>query len=331
MKQQDDLSKLKEPIFSRKKSLLTVGEYAARQGVSAGVVQEAAKLGVVQVRKHKHKTFIVDLPLDAYKIAKEPDLPPFEEIDPEFCANKIAELVNRICQPDNFAPPLADDSIHKVETEINDRQEIKSIPSPRFLASPRVSREAGRRAKARAGDWPVETLDLSLLAEEANELSDNRDINDHQLSRFRVPILRNIIESITSVSPSKIFFTLMTITFAVSISAYIWSSNDRKIQQQKLRGAYENISNLMTKYDDARQQAKIYELDMNNWQSEAQQAEKAITDYKAELESTKQSLSEARKDLQNTQRYNTDTLRKLNDQISKIRSQVPGPYNRPVE
>ncbi len=320
MEQRDDLSKLKEPIFSRKKSLLTVGQYAARQGVSSGVVQEAAKLGVVQVRKHKDKTFIVDLPLDAYKIAKETDSPPFEDI----------------------APPLADDSIHKVdstlrqslvqagsgqvETEIDDRQEIKSIPR-----TARVHSLPKEEPLQQWQDWPIETLDLNLLAKEENKLFDNRDINNRQLGRFRIPILRNIIESITSISPSKAFFTLMTITFAVSISAYIWTSNDRKIQQQKLRGAYENISNLMTKYENVRQQARMYELDMNNWQSEAQRTEKAMTDYKTELESVKRSLYEARRDLQSTQRYNTDTLRKLNDQISKIRSQVPGPSSRPIE
>ena len=78
MEQQNSLNKLNEPIFSRKKSLLTVGQYAARQGVSAGVVQECARLGVVQVRKHKNKTFIVDLPLDTYKIIKQQDSPSSE-------------------------------------------------------------------------------------------------------------------------------------------------------------------------------------------------------------------------------------------------------------
>ncbi|OHB59416.1 MAG: hypothetical protein A2173_11860 [Planctomycetes bacterium RBG_13_44_8b] len=334
MEQQDDFGKLKEPIFSRKKSLLTVGQYAARQGVSAGVVQEAAKLGVVQVRKHKHKTFIVDLPLDAYKIAKEPDSSVIsdegcltaEETEPEFCTDKITELVNRICQPAESAPPSADNSAHKVETKIDGQQEIKSTPRPAHSHSP-----AKDSPLEQWSGWPVERLDLSLLAEDANELSDNRDIDDRQMGSFRVPLLRNITESVTSISLSKVIFAFMTIAFAVSISAYIWSSNDRKIQQQKLRSSYENINNLMTKYDNAMQQARIYELDMNNWQTEAKQAEKTLTEYKTELESIKQSLYDARKDLQNTQQYNTDMLKKLNEQISKIRSQASGTSARPIE
>ena len=91
----------KEPIFSRKKNLLSVGQYASRQGVSTGIVQEAARLGVVQVRKHKDKTFIVDLPLDTYKMLKQPDWGNSDGVDTTVGANKISELVNRIFQSDS--------------------------------------------------------------------------------------------------------------------------------------------------------------------------------------------------------------------------------------
>jgi hypothetical protein len=326
MEQQGGLSKLKEPIFSRKKSLLTVNQYAARQGVSAGVVQEAAKLGVVQVRKHKNKTFIVDLPLDVYKITKHPDSPPSEEIDTESCTNKITELVNRIFQSDNETQLLPADFRHKVETGIDSQRQIQQIPQ----AAPRHS-PAKAAPLQQWNDRSAEILDLNLFAEETNELADNKDINEHALSRFRIPLLRNITESIRSISVWKILLILMTAAFAISISTYVWASIDRKIQQQKLRDAYESIGNLMTKYEDARQKARLYELDITNWRSEAERSEKALIDYKAELQNVKKSLDEARRDLQSTQQYNMETLRTLNDQISKIRSQVPNLGSQPIE
>ncbi|MBN1786944.1 MAG: hypothetical protein JW806_00950 [Sedimentisphaerales bacterium] len=353
---QDDLSKLNKPIFSSKKSLLTVDQYAARQGVSKGIVQEAARLGVVQVRKHKDKTFIVDLPLNVNEIAREPDNAVIEDFDADFCTDKITELVNRICKSDNSALPLTnestnvdlinindetidldDETIFDVDAQIDQDQEIvpvtpeqiqetEPIFEPEPLAEPQPSESvsyAEDEFLQNWNDWPVEPLDLTLLAESENEISDNSDIDDHELGRFRVPVLRNIIESISAVSPSRALFTFMIITFAVSISAFIWVSNDRKMQQQKLRTAYENITNLMTKYENTKQQARLFELDMDNWRSEAQDAEKTMADYKTEIENLKQSLYEARSDLERTQRYNTDVLRKLNQQISKIRTQTP--------
>ena len=95
----NEKSSFNEPIFSRKKSLVTMQQYATSQGVSAGIVQECAKLGVVQVRKHKDKTFIVDLPLDAYKNLHQPDEQKPEPIDTVAEAQKITGLINKILQP----------------------------------------------------------------------------------------------------------------------------------------------------------------------------------------------------------------------------------------
>lgn len=86
-------------LFSRKKNLLTVQQYANSQGISTGVVQECAKLGVVQIRKHKNKTFIVDLPLDANKNARQQDDNKIELINTTEQAKKISEMVSKIFQP----------------------------------------------------------------------------------------------------------------------------------------------------------------------------------------------------------------------------------------
>ncbi len=49
-----------------KKSLLPINKYAAREGVSTDTIERCGKLGVVQIRKHKDKTFVVDVPLSQY-------------------------------------------------------------------------------------------------------------------------------------------------------------------------------------------------------------------------------------------------------------------------
>ena len=48
--------------LNRKDALLSIDEYAAKKGILVETVEQNAKYGVVQIRRHKGKTFIVDQP-----------------------------------------------------------------------------------------------------------------------------------------------------------------------------------------------------------------------------------------------------------------------------
>ena len=312
MEQQNSLNKLSEPIFSKKKSLLTVGQYAVRQGVSAGVVQECARLGVVQVRKHKNKTFIVDLPLDTYKITKQQDYPSSEGVNTEFCANKISNLVNKIFQSDNQTGLLPTETEGAEGKKNSGRKIIKTSPVP---TKPSLSQLWHKE--------PDIIPDLNLFAEEKNNVLGAGDRIEPDISRFRVPFPRSFTDSVRAISVWKLSFVLVTLALIISTCAYVWVSIDRKMQQQKLRQAYESISKLITKYEDVRQKAKLYEFDMMNWRSEAEQSKKLLIDSEAELQDVKEKLYETRKDFQTMQQYNAETLKELNEQISRIRSNNP--------
>ncbi|MGB8226564.1 MAG: hypothetical protein WCE45_06855 [Sedimentisphaerales bacterium] len=309
MEQQNSLQKLNEPIFSRKKSLLTVSQYATRQGVSAGVVQECAKLGVVQVRKHKDKTFIVDLPLDTYKIIKQQDSLSPETIDSTLSANKITELVNRIFKAEGETKILPAETKRK-EDRKNSRIHsagIKPAPAESLFSQPQHKE-------------PATIPDLQLFADPPLLLAKQER---GQPARFRIPLLRGFTESIKSVSVWKLASVAAAAAFVISLCAYAWVSIDRKIQQQKLQQAYESINKLMSKYEETRQQARLYEFDMMSWRSEAEQSKRALLSTESELQNARKNLSETRKDLDNMQQYNNETLKDLNEQITKIRSRIP--------
>jgi archaellum component FlaC len=55
-----------EPILHLKRPLLPVDEYATRKGLSRKDVEEYRWMGLVQTRKHKGRTFVVDVPLNSY-------------------------------------------------------------------------------------------------------------------------------------------------------------------------------------------------------------------------------------------------------------------------
>ena len=60
-----------EATLQLKRALLPIDEYAAREEVSRGIVEECGKLGIVQIRKYRGKTFVVDVPLSPYRCAPE--------------------------------------------------------------------------------------------------------------------------------------------------------------------------------------------------------------------------------------------------------------------
>jgi isopenicillin N synthase-like dioxygenase len=47
-------------------SLISIDEYAAREGVSAELIKACGEAGIVQIRRHKGKTYVVDRPLTPY-------------------------------------------------------------------------------------------------------------------------------------------------------------------------------------------------------------------------------------------------------------------------
>jgi len=55
-----------EPTLQLRRALVPIDEYAVREGVTRGVVEECGKLGVLQIRRYRGKTFVVDVPLSPY-------------------------------------------------------------------------------------------------------------------------------------------------------------------------------------------------------------------------------------------------------------------------
>lgn len=54
------------PRLQLERALVPIDEFAAREGVSRSAVEDWANLGLVQIRRHKGKTFVVDVPPGPY-------------------------------------------------------------------------------------------------------------------------------------------------------------------------------------------------------------------------------------------------------------------------
>ena len=83
------------PILQLNRGLLSIGEYAVREGVTKGIIEECGKLGIIPIRKHKGKTFVVDVPIHSYSDKYEIAGIPTPTADKGPHARKISELAEK--------------------------------------------------------------------------------------------------------------------------------------------------------------------------------------------------------------------------------------------
>jgi len=292
----DNKEAIENGLFSRKKSLLTVQQYANSQGISAGVVQECAKLGVVQIRKHKDKMFIVDLPLDASKTARQQGDIKVEQIDSAAQAQRISNMVSKIFKPET---PLIKPVINQPKTEIAPAQTSAIAPAPAAIP------------------------DLNIFAQEEDKAATaGNEVFTPVPTEFKVSFGRKIYDAFKITSTSKVAMAVMFFAIAAAIGTYFWMSAQRNAQQQQLQQAYENITKLMNAKDMADRKAKLYELDSFNWKTEAQRNQKSVANLEVELVATKEKLTQTQDSLSKIQQNHIDTLKQINQRIQEITTQV---------
>ncbi|MHC4395332.1 MAG: hypothetical protein ACYS1A_06715 [Planctomycetota bacterium] len=84
-----------EQILQLNRPLLSIGEYADREGITRGLIEECGKLGIVPIRRHKGKTFIVDVPIHSYSGKDEIALAPVRAAGKTTQAGRISRLAEK--------------------------------------------------------------------------------------------------------------------------------------------------------------------------------------------------------------------------------------------
>ena len=172
----------------------------------------------------------------------------------------------------------------------------------------------------------AEAPDLNIFVQEENQAAAiNIDDTDMGMGRFKIHPARKIADAMRIASLWKFMAVTVTVVLLATIGAYFWANMARNAQQLKLQYAYENIQTLMKEYSFASQKAKMIELDMANWQTEATKNQKAVADLQTELMQTKEKLFQAQKDLSSTQQYTVETLRQLNQQVNDMTAKTQQP------
>ncbi|MHC5073426.1 MAG: hypothetical protein ACYTFE_01215, partial [Planctomycetota bacterium] len=112
-----------EPVLQVKRSLLPLEEYARREGVSESIINKCNKLGIVQIRKCRGRSYVVDVPLSPHISHLESKARDGESSDENATPMRLCDKIKEFTNPEEWASRQAElDSI--VSEKINPRSAL---------------------------------------------------------------------------------------------------------------------------------------------------------------------------------------------------------------
>jgi len=120
-------------IEQLRRKLLPIDEYAARQGISVKTVENFGRMGIIQMRKYKGKTFVVEIP---YTSSRTVDLAPRGR-GKVGLAKKISRLAQKLIfkhpkdkQESLWRSESQDEIVEVQDTGARDLSEIEIVEEP---------------------------------------------------------------------------------------------------------------------------------------------------------------------------------------------------------
>ena len=293
------------PTFSLKRSLLPIGEYAAREGLSMDIVRECGKLGIVQIRKYKGKTFVVDVPIGPYPYMSE-------------AAEQFARPPDETAE----ARGAADDETGRTEN-ISESTQTVSAEVLEIVDELTAAADEITRMKSLSGSMQTSDLQGFGITDEQLKLADEtEEVKEKPKSTQIIQDNGIQLSPLTAQAGSKRTWQIvavLSIAFLfATLAAFLWLYMDREIQLERLDRANANIQ---TAYNSSRQAARQIETLQNKLGSSGAQMERLRNDlenYRAEVKTLRGGLTRAEQNLKTIQERNAKAVERLNRQIQKL-------------
>jgi len=315
------------PILQMERPLLPIDKYAAREGLTRAIVEECGRLGIVQLRRYKGKTYVVDVPMSPYHPACE-GAPILQEIH-----NMATQATQEHMQTINKTTlvPKITPAAHKIAGE----SERSSIEPPRAETKPALAKSIFCKASK---------IKKQLIEKIKHETRPSEPAIKPQLAPAPVagaasatgadsyapclePRLAGILTrgfdawQVAAVS-------LMVCLFAAFLTG-LWLYMNQRVHRSRLDRASASIQNV---YDDsvrtsqqlATFQSKLVEFTAElEWVKNELNNSKAETEsIQAEIKSLRHEITKVRQDLEAIQQHNIAALEQLKEQFQQLTTQL---------
>jgi len=329
------------PILQLKRSLLPIDEYAARKGLSTEIIDKYGLLGIIQIRRYKGKTFVVDTPLSPYSRISKATEEAVKPTDKAAQAKKISELAQKIIpaapiekiKPDFGPVDQIPGSIQVVHTEtprpsvqsaqltresnrVENSFESTQIQQPDTLgiiAQPKAS--TNEKILTEILSEPIQPPDWELFEgpDEFQELTETEEDVETEEKPEPVQILQD-----ESNRGWQVATICLIIFFVAAVFGNVWFFGDRQVQLARLDLLYTDIQKTHHQATQANEEVENLKSKLAQSKTEVRQFRRELNTYSAEVKAIENELTEARQNLRIIHRVNAVAIERFNKQIENL-------------
>jgi hypothetical protein len=313
-----------KPLLQLKRPLLSIDKYAAREGVTRRVVEEYGRLGVIQIRRYKGKTYVVDVPLSPYNPALE-ELQMLQENSRIASSNteKRSQPVNRTGQVrmiSELTPPNPPNPPRPVQKTIRDSQKIAARPTKPKIETTRVETNLGLAKNLLC---KASKFSNKLVGKNQHEFTHSRPVSAPAPNRQDER--RQFYNETKQARPQRIkqiaAVSLIVCLFIAFITC-LWLYMNQNVYRGRLDQTSANIQNV---YDDVvrtNQHLATLQGKLVEYTAEIEWIKNELKNSKAESESMRNDLDGFKRSLDTIQQYNNAALGQLREQLQQITTQL---------
>jgi archaellum component FlaC len=318
--------------------LVPIDEYAARESVSAGFIEECGRLGIVQLRRYKGKTFVVDVPL-AYPYGTQPAAELSQPGDKSVLLQKAAELVKKHIPPE--PPPPAKPARKTGPSKPNTAQQQYT---KRLLEvgnkTPAVSEETVEVQEPGDDLFDMQNTEPFEIGEDILELIDESEPVKETPQSAKVPLGRMATAAAGAMGVTERFWRMAAVIFfaALLVATFtsFWFYVDRQAQIDKVEQAYKSTNKVFGAFAESSQQVKQMQNELDNTRGEKERTQSMLeqsrdevdriqdelNNSKAEVKAVRSELSEARRNLESLRKNNSEAVEQLNEEIQNLAARL---------
>ena len=293
------ISQKNEPILQLKRPLLPIDKYASREGLSKDMVEHFSKIGYVQIRKFKDKTYVVDIPVSQYS---------FGDAD----SAESSQFEVETGEPEEL--------LEDAETTVDDTADELTL-----LEKPVEPIHTPELERIKIAKQPVET---ARKPAEINPVP--QPVQTYTDTEIQLDFLAAQAQAKRSWQMGAIFSTAVLF---VAVFIALWSLADRKVQLNRANQAYAGMYQLSTDSAQTIKHAQLLQNDLDISEAtithlrsdlekstaEVKSLQKDLIASRADVEMIRSRLEQAKQTHQAAQQKNAKALKELTEQFQNLK------------
>lgn len=290
---------VEKPKLQLNRPLVQIDEYADRLGVTRGLIEQAAELGVIRTRKFRGETFVLDVPipeLDQVKVSEQAGSQDLEQV--------VSKLLKQVEEKEKRN--------NKVEREVKEENKTGTRRewNEKFRRFAGNIRDFGKKINFRVELRNIFRRKPDLQKSEPDSAQRNTEFpgypNEEKIRYFQRLRVRDLLanSSVPKVAKSAaVYGLLLVFTFALLANLWIYTYSGTSSTQGSgnLNTAGADAGQLKSEYSQANQQInqlkeQLAESEAQNEQLKARvdSLQDRITTLTTELSTTRSSLKQLR-------------------------------------